>query len=185
MNKNLLSVSLAAIMGFAGAANAADPVTVNGGVVHFTGSVVDAPCIVDNDSSDQTVNLGQIKATTSATPDAALGSVKPFTIHLTDCAVDTYTKAAVTFNGTTISGKNTQLAVNGGGAGATTADGIAIQVLDNVGSVVPMDGSVASTAQTLTAADNYLQFSAQYVATAAAVTAGAANADANFSITYN
>jgi len=185
MNKSILSISLAAMMGFSGAASAADPVTVNGGVVHFTGTVVDAPCVVDNDSANQTVNLGQIKATTTATPNSAMGSASPFTIHLTDCAMDTYTKAAVQFTGSTLAGENTKLAINGGGAGNTTASGIAIQVLDNVGVVVPMDGSAASTAQTLSATDNNLQFSAQYIATAAEVTAGAANADANFSISYN
>ena len=188
MNKTLMSLSLASLLGFTAFAQAADPVTpltVNGGVVHFTGSVVDAPCVVDNDSTAKTVELGQVKATDSTTTGTKIGGAKPFTIHLSDCATTTYTNAAVTFTGPTVSGQANQLAVNGGGAGSTSAQGIAIQVLDNTGKVVPMDGSAASTAQKLTASDNYLQYSAQYVATADKITAGAANADANFNITYN
>lgn len=184
MNKTIISVSMAAIFGLAGAVHAA-PVTVNGGVVHFTGSVVDAPCVVDNDSSDKTVELGQVKTSEGNTTGSLLGSAKPFSIHLTDCDVSTYTNAAVTFNGPTVSGQANQLAVNGGGAGTATATGIAIQVMDNKGTPVAMDGSTPSSTQTLTASDSYLQYTAQYVATADAITAGAANADANFSITYN
>lgn len=188
MKKSILNLSLISSLFMACYANAADPVTpitVNGGVVHFTGSVVDAPCIVDNDSTAATVNLGQVKTSTTAKTGSILGAAKPFTIHLSDCAQTTYTNAAVTFTGPTVSGKADQLAVNGGGAGSTTASGIAIQVLDNTGKAVPVDGSAASAAQKLTAADNYLQYSAQYIATADTITAGAANADANFNITYN
>ncbi|MCU6359046.1 fimbrial protein [Enterobacter quasiroggenkampii] len=184
MKKSILNLSLAMLMGMTGYTNAA-PVTVNGGVVHFKGSVVDAPCVVDNDSTAATVDLGQVKTSSATTTGSVIGAAKPFTIHLTDCALDTYTNAAVTFTGLTVSGKPDQLAVNGGGAGSATATGIAIQVLDNTGKVVPVDGSAASTAQKLTTADNYLQYSAQYVAIADTITAGAANADANFNITYN
>lgn len=188
MKKSILSLTLVSLMGVAGYACAADPVapvTVSGGVVHFTGSVVDSPCVVDNDSTSATVNLGQVKTSTTAKTGSVLGSAKPFSIHLSDCALTTYTNAAVTFSGPTVSGKADQLAVNGGGAGASTAGGVAIQVLDNTGTAVTVDGSTATAAQKLTASDNYLQYSAQYIATADTITAGAANADANFNITYN
>lgn len=187
MKRTILSTSLASLMVFAGLANAAEPasVTVNGGVVHFTGSVVDAPCVVDNDSTNKTVELGQVKTRDSVKTGNTIGTAKPFTIHLSDCATTTYTNAAVIFNGPTVAGKTDLLAVNGGGSGSTSATGIAIQVLDNTGKAVSMNGSAASTPQKLNSTDSYLQYSAQYIATADAITAGGANADANFSITYN
>lgn len=188
MKKSIFCLSIVSLMGLNSYAMAADPVTpvtVNGGVVHFTGSVVDSPCVVDNDSNNATVNLGQVKTSSLAKTGNPLGAAKPFSIHLSDCALTTYTNAAVTFTGPTVSGKTDQLAVNGGGAGSSTAGGVAIQVLDNSGKAVSVDGSTASPAQKLASSDNYLQYSAQYIATSDTITAGAANADANFSITYN
>lgn len=57
MNK-LAVIVFSALSLSATAALAADPVTVNGGTVHFKGEVVNAACAVDAGSLDQTVQLG-------------------------------------------------------------------------------------------------------------------------------
>lgn len=36
--------------------------TVNGGVIHFKGEVVNAACAIDSESMNQTVELGQVRS---------------------------------------------------------------------------------------------------------------------------
>lgn len=54
--------------------------TVNGGVIHFKGEVVNAACAIDSESMNQTVELGQLvllawlKRVTSAPPLASISS---------------------------------------------------------------------------------------------------------------
>ncbi len=55
--------------------------TVNGGVIHFKGEVVNAACAIDSESMNQTVELGQVfvllawlKRVTSAPPLASISS---------------------------------------------------------------------------------------------------------------
>ncbi|EDX5485545.1 type 1 fimbrial protein [Salmonella enterica subsp. diarizonae] len=55
MIKNLLFVTIAC-SAFSGVAMADD--VANGGTINFTGTVVDAPCIVAQDSIDMSVDLG-------------------------------------------------------------------------------------------------------------------------------
>ncbi|HFQ9140813.1 TPA: type 1 fimbrial protein subunit FimA, partial [Enterobacter cancerogenus] len=65
MNKIAVATGFALAL-CAGAANAGalasgagKTTTVNGGTVHFKGKLVAAPCAVSNDTSDQTVKLGE------------------------------------------------------------------------------------------------------------------------------
>ncbi|WP_157961024.1 fimbrial protein [Rahnella sp. AN3-3W3] len=199
----LLSLVTLVTMGSAGHAMAADPtpptpVTVNGGTVHFTGEIVNAACAVDNDSTDQIVKLGQLTAT-SLKKKGAMSSIVPFSIKLTDCdlsgtpakgnnpAVKGYSTVAVTFLGTQTGSDGTAISVTGNPDGASgskdIAQNVGIEILQN-GTPLKIDGSAASSAQTIHAGDNTLNFGAAYVAIADAVTAGTANADATFKLTY-
>ncbi|MHA0949043.1 fimbrial protein [Enterobacter ludwigii] len=194
--KNLLVITFAALMGSTGVTYAAqdegndgnpsaDPVapkTVYGGQVHFTGSLVDAPCSVDNDSASQTVKIGQFQ-TSKFDKTGATSAEKQFNIHLADCSVETYKNAQITFSGSTVQGDSKKLSLNGDGAGSAT--GVAIQLKDNKGEILGLDGNQPSSAQALTDGDSYLKFSAQYVSIADKVTAGKANSDVDFNITYN
>lgn len=191
--KNLLVITLAVLMGSTGVTYAAqdegnpsaDPVapkTVYGGQVHFTGSLVDAPCSVDNDSASQTVKIGQFQ-TTKFDKTGATSAEKQFNIHLADCSVETYKNAQVSFSGSTVKGDDKKLSLNGDGSGSAT--GVAIQLKDNKGEILGLDGNQPSSAQTLSEGDSYLKFSAQYVSIADKVTAGKANSDVDFNITYN
>lgn len=190
MKMKNVAISVVASLGlFAAAANAADTTssTVSGGTVHFTGQIVAGACAVSTDTADQTVNLGQY--TTSQISTTAGTTPIPFTIKLLNCSSTTYTKAAITFSGTTDSSNSSLLAVNAGGTNATAATGVGIQILDSASKAITL-GS-AGTAQTLLMSDNdenatnIFNFSAQYLGDGATVAAGQADADATFTITYS
>lgn len=168
---------------------APEKVTVRGGQINFEGSVVAAPCAIDNDSMNQTVSLGQV---TSKTFKAAgdTSSFVPFSIKLTGCdltgtnTTGNYTKASVVFKGDTAQDNAEVLAITGAaGAANTVADGIGIQIKQN-GTVAKFDGATALSPTALANGDNEVQLTAGYISYANVVTAGAANATADFSVTY-
>lgn len=152
------------------------PITVSGGTVQFNGSIVNAPCTVDINSEGLNVDLGQYRATDFSKTGDVTG-VKPFNINLNNCSAETYSKAAVTFNGTTAAGNNKAPSVTGG------ATGVGIQILRN-NAALAVDGSEASADVNLNEGENRLAFQAQYIALNNTVTPGAANATANFTVTY-
>lgn len=168
------------------------PVTVNGGTVHFTGEIVNAACAVDNDFDGQTVKLGQFRAG-ALTKKGDHSDVVPFTIKLTDCELGgdattaAYSTVAVTFSGTQAGSDTKSIAVSGASDGsANTADAaknVGVEILQD-GTPLSIDGTTAATAQSIHAGDNTLSFGAAYVATADKATAGIANADATFKLTY-
>lgn len=166
-------------------------VTVDGGKINFTGSVVAAPCAVDTSTNGQTVALGQI-ATNQLAKKGATGSAMPFTIKLIGCdlspqtgaadGTSNYTKASIQFSGSTIDSDT--LALTADGAGQQSAQNVGIQIFQN-NSVVKVDGSADTTSQNIIAGENELPFSATYVATSeSAVTAGTANGSVNFKVNY-
>lgn len=158
------------------------PVTVNGGSVHFEGSLVNAACAVSSNSDGQIVHLGQYR-TAAFTKVGDTSAQVPFNIVLTDCDSSVAATAAVAFTGQTDSTDPTLLAVNSGD-NASTASGVGIQILDNASKTLTPNGSSFSTAQTLNDGENTLSFTARYKATAATATAGKANADATFIMKY-
>ncbi|HFK1871822.1 TPA: type 1 fimbrial major subunit FimA [Pseudomonas aeruginosa] len=155
--------------------------TTAGGTVHFKGEVVNAACAVDAGSVDQTVQLGQVRAdrlNASGQSSSAVG----FNIQLNDCDTTTLKTAAVAFTGPAVDSANPNvLSLQGSAAGG--ASNVGVQILDNTGSVVSLDGSTFSAKYTLTDGTNIIPFQARYYATGVA-TAGIANADATFKIQY-
>ncbi|WP_391575263.1 fimbrial protein, partial [Serratia ficaria] len=103
--KKLIAILLPLALGMSQHAFAEDPVapspiTVSGGTVKFTGSIVNAPCAVDNSADGQSVELGQYRvADFSKTGDVS--AARTFNIGLSNCALDTYSRASVTFSGNT------------------------------------------------------------------------------------
>ena len=174
---------------------APSPVTVEGGQINFTGSIVAAPCAVEG-GSGQAVILGQVPVNRLAAKGDTSSSV-PFNIKLTGCNLSvineaepdqpvSYTNAKVTFRGAT-AGDDSTLAVQptagGAGSSADIAKGVGIQISQN-NSVVKVDGSTATTAQKISNGTNEIPFSAAYVATGESVVAGSANSLVNFQVTY-
>jgi len=166
------------------------PISVDGGKINFTGSVVAAPCAVDNSSDGQSVKLGQI-ATNQLSKKGATGSAVPFTIKLVGCdlspqagdtaATTNYTKASITFSGSTVDA--TTLQVTADGAGQQPAKNVGIQIMQ-ANKAVNVDGTGSTTAQNIISGENELPFTATYVATDASVTAGTANSSVNFKVNY-
>ncbi|WP_223821316.1 fimbrial protein [Pantoea sp. B_10] len=164
MKKIILAALMPVLMVAASDAMAGDPapaqtpITIDGGKINFSGSIVATPCAVDNDSDGQTVKLGQVPANHfSAAGDTS--AAVPFSIKLTGCVLDkdatgataNYTGAAITFKGTAVSGKADVLALSpsASGAGDETkpAANVGIQILQN-GTAVAVDGSKASAKKT-------------------------------------
>ncbi|WP_032695642.1 type 1 fimbrial major subunit FimA [Raoultella planticola] len=195
MKLNKFAVIFGAVMAMsAGMANAADDAadpapagavtTVTGGTVHFRGSLVDAACAVSADSADQTVTLGQYTLHHFKNVGDSSSAI-PFKIKLEDCDTTIASTAAVAFSGQRDATQTNLLAIDSSENGNTaTASGVGIQILDEASQKVNPDGSTFSTAHTLVDGENVLNFSAQYVSTVAAPTAGQANADAVFIMQY-
>lgn len=183
MKRKLMSSSvIASLMLVAGAAVAADPVSVSGGTVHFEGELVNAACAVSTQSSDQVVTLGQYR-TASFTAVGDTTAQIPFSIVLNDCDPKVAATAAVAFSGQSDITNNNLLAVTSADNG-TTASGVGIEILDNTSTALKPDGATFSTAQALVEGTNTLRFSARYKATATSATPGQANADATFIMKY-
>lgn len=161
------------------AANAAT--TVDGGVVHFKGDLVNAACAVDSDSADQTIPLGQYR-TASFTGVGTVAPEKQFDIKLTDCDTTVSNTASVSFSGPVDAENNSALSLT---SGSGSAKGVGIQIKDGMnGNPLQLDGSVFSAPVQLIDGTNVLHFSAQYIQTAEDVFPGEANADATFQVQY-
>jgi major type 1 subunit fimbrin (pilin) len=158
--------------------------TVSGGTIHFTGEVVDAACSVSQqtDGIDSPVALGQVKMDSLKTAGATANQT-PFNIVLEDCDTTTYGNATVSFTGTATTAGDA-LAVSSITTPGVAATGVGIQILDSTSAVVEPNGG-ASAAVTLNDGTNNLPFTAQFYSVDGNVTAGAADADATFSVTYS
>ncbi|MBY7354181.1 chaperone-usher fimbrial major subunit [Escherichia ruysiae] len=164
------------------------------GTVHFVGEIVDSTCEVTSDTKDQTVPLGKVNKTAFSAP-GDLASPQAFSIKLEKCPA-TYNKAAVRFDGVEASNASGDLAIGNplnatapgdytGQGSAIAATGVAIRIFnreDNSQVKLYTDSAWTNIDTTLGTAE--MKFIARYIATSAAVTAGTANADAQFTIEY-
>lgn len=149
------------------------------GTIQFTGNIVDTACVVNTESKNQTVNLGNV-ATTAFSASGASAAPTRFTIKLTDCP-SSITNASVRFDGTADANNSQILALNSGQT--ATNVGVAIYESNNT-TLIPLTAD--SQQVTLTPdTTNELTYIAKYYATAYPVTAGTANATTSFTIIYN
>jgi major type 1 subunit fimbrin (pilin) len=175
MKKNIIAATLAAVALTSVSAFAAD------GQVKFTGEITDAACKVANTvASPLDVQLGKV-AKSSFTQAGDKSAATKFTLQLSDCP-DTVSTATVKFDGTSVNGDNSILALT---QGAGVATGVGIQLSDDSNTVLPLFTESKSYSLQAGSVTNNLDFVARYISTAAAVTPGPANATANFSINYN
>ncbi|TLU69450.1 type 1 fimbrial protein [Enterobacter sp. MF024] len=148
-----------------------------GGVVEFSGEIVDNSCDVTTSSKDVKVDLGKWSASyfTAANVET---TKTPFKIQIDNCPTSVKT-VAVLFDGQKDADDATLLAVAGGakGVGIKLYNGGASSSQVNLGSVsasVPVASGKAT-----------VPFFADYTSTVATVTSGAANGVANFLMVYN
>ncbi|SUY92924.1 Type-1A pilin [Buttiauxella agrestis] len=172
----------AVLVAMSGSAMAAGTASVQGGNVHFTGTVIDAACSVamGDAGSNVEVDMGQVRSAKFTAVDMVANQKVPFTITLADCDTTVSANAQVTFNGNGVAGKTSVLA---NGAGPGSAAGVGIQIYDNTGATLNL--GVASAKTALINGNNTLHFSADYISTAAAVVSGSVDATATFTMTYS
>ncbi|KFK95436.1 MULTISPECIES: fimbrial protein [unclassified Serratia (in: enterobacteria)] len=150
------------------------------GTINFVGEVTDAACVVDTNSQNLTVTLGKVSSS-AFTGTGSTAAPTKFQLILKDCPVGA-SKAVVKFDGTNVAGDNSMLALT---SGADTAKGVAIQLSDATQQVVKLfESSQPYTLVTGTGSNNNLDFVARYKAIDNNVTAGIANASAQFTIVY-
>lgn len=118
------------------------------GTVTFTGSIIDAPCSIDPDTVDQTVDLGQVSNVALA--NGGTSAPKNFEIRLENCSVKTAQTVTTTFTG--MEGANGLLGITG------TAKGASIAITDGAGTVVKLNE--ATKGQAVQNGNNTLLFSA-------------------------
>jgi len=162
------------------------------GTVHFRGEVIDSTCEVTADTKNQNVDLGKVNRT--AFPSVgSLAAPTAFQIDLEKCP-DTYTKAAVRFDGVEAPDGNGDLAIGDpaitgapgdftGTGTATTATGVAIRIY-NRGDNSQVQLATDSAYSDISGGVASMKFMARYIATSATVTPGTANADSQFTIEY-
>ena len=149
------------------------------GTINFTGEITSSPCSITAGNQNVAVPLGKVSATTfdgATAGTATAGKAAPlnaFNINLTGCSAAA-TGGTVTFNGTADTDDTTLVRVTGGAAG------VALQITDDGGTKI--SNGTASKSYTLKQGDNTFKFQAGYVATKTTVTAGVANAVAQFTL---
>ncbi|MBU9828520.1 type 1 fimbrial protein [Rahnella sp. FC061912-K] len=172
LNKIVLGLSFA--MSIASFANAADQ---GHGTVTFTGSIIDAPCSIDPDTIDQTVNLGQVSNV--ALLDKGASAPKYFEIRLENCSIleDKANTVTATFSGAT-GGTDGMLGMTG------TAAGASIAMADMSGKLIKL--GTATAAQAVSVGNNTLGFTAYLQGDGASegITPGDFKSVANFTLAY-
>ncbi|HEC0404278.1 TPA: fimbrial protein [Klebsiella aerogenes] len=151
------------------------------GTVNFTGEILDAACTVDVNSQNQTVDLGKYNKSEFTTAGDRTAA-KKFSIVLKNCPA-TVSAAKVRFDGKPEATDSNLLAIDSSVAGAATGVAINLMTADKVD--LPLHGDNGYSYPLITAADNTLDFYAQYKSTSSNVTSGLANSVANFSVIYN
>nr|ELR5167414.1 fimbrial protein [Providencia rettgeri] len=174
MNKKLIaSIIVASSTLLANSALATD------GSINFTGEITDQACQLSSGSDALEVNLGKVSKTALPAVGSTTASTK-FTIKLSGCPAS-ITSAAVTFDGTPYAGDNQILALR---ADSGVATGVGIQITDDANTVVPLY-TKSKTYTLQETVENNLDFSARYIAKSADITAGPANSNAVFTVSYN
>lgn len=151
------------------------------GKVTFNGTVVDAPCGIDAQSADQSIDFGQVSKV--LLNNGGTSTPKGFDIKLTDCDITNYkagNKAgtvSLTFSGVQAGTDMLQT------VGSTNT---AILITDPHGKAVKFDGATATGVSSLVDGDNTIHFTALVKKDTSGndVAEGAFSAVANFNLTY-
>lgn len=171
MNKVLLA-SLIAI-----ATTSSFAETVRGGNVTIDGQITAGACAISSEDANKVVTLDTIPANKFTAAQQEANVKKRFELTLVDCDTSGSSTVGVAFSGMSDTAAAGALA-NTAGAGA--AQNVAIQLYSEDGSKLAL-GTETSYELNQTVP---MVFAADYVSTAAEVTAGKVTAVANFDLTY-
>ncbi|WP_447889720.1 fimbrial protein [Serratia fonticola] len=172
MKKTLLAIAV--VFGMSSLAHADQ----GHGKVTFTGSIIDAPCSINPESVDQTVELGQISNV--ALKDGGQSTPKNFSIKLENCSFDggAKNKVQATFTGMESAASNGLLGITGNAKGASVA------ITDGSGTLIELNKPTKP--QVLQNGNNTLNFAAYMQGDgASAIIEGDFQAVADFTLAYN
>lgn len=177
MNIKVVHSLMLAAMLISGSTLAA-PVS-NGGIIHFTGTVVEEPCVITQNTADQIVDLGSVASRELAAKNDI--SIKvPFNIILEKCDTTTIKSATFAFTAVSSPYEVTALLNNG------DADKVGVQITDASGAIVPLNATPTAYSLALTAgSQNIAKFTAHMIATGTGVTAGSVDTQVTFKIAYS
>ncbi len=161
----------------AGSAHAAGALaTVN---IQLSGTIVALGCTVDPGDVDKPVDLGEWATKNMKKAGQSTRQV-PFAIHLSGC-----TASGVTTSFTGVRDKVNPELLALKSDEADYASGVAVQIMDNTGQRIPM-GKQAPRSVVDESGNVVLNFRANYVATGDdSVRPGTADADTEFTLTYD
>ncbi|MBE5253604.1 fimbrial protein [Mixta mediterraneensis] len=146
--------------------------------IRLSGTVVALGCTVNPNDVDKPVQLGEW-TTKQLKKAGEKTSPVPFSIHLTGCTASGVTTA---FTGQKDRVNPELLALRS--VGDDYATGIAVQIMDSSGQRIPISNN--STRQVVDENGNVtLNFQASYVTTSNNVRPGTADADTEFTLTYD
>ena len=179
--KSALIIALAS-SAFISQAFAADE---GNGRIHFTGTVINAPCSIAPNSTDISVDLGQVANKVLETGNKYSQNVN-YTIHLQDCNLTAQTagtveypamsKVAVSFAGTPDSSA-TELLANTG-----SAKGAGIRLIDANGDLLKVGDT--SKDINLVTGNNELVFAARVESNTQPVSTGTIVSQATYALNY-
>ncbi|CNI17091.1 fimbrial protein [Yersinia massiliensis] len=181
LKKSALVIALAS-SAFISQAFAADE---GNGRIHFTGTVINAPCSIAPDSTSIDVDMGQVANKVLETGDKYSQNVQ-YDINLQDCDLTEHTaggvtypaqsKVSVTFGGIP-DALSPVLLVNTGSAG-----GAGIRLIDTNGALLKVGDTGADV--NLITGPNLITFFARVEATGAPVTTGTIVSQATYALNY-
>ena len=171
-----------------GSAFAADPQGSDqgSGRVHFTGSVINAPCSIAPGDEDINVDLGQVANKVLEAGNKYSQNVN-YTIHLQDCSLSAassssgtsykdVSKVSVKFGGSSNANKGELLANTGG------SQGVGIRLIDANGALMKVGDT--SSDVTLVNGNNDLTFAARVEADGTDVKVGPIKGQTNYALNY-
>ncbi|KFK95432.1 MULTISPECIES: fimbrial protein [unclassified Serratia (in: enterobacteria)] len=174
MKKNIINAALFSLIVATPAVFAAD------GTINFEGEITDVACTIDTNSQNLTVTLGKV-ASSAFNGIGSKAAPTQFQLVLKDCPAAA-TSATVQFDGTSGASDNSVLALT---PAVDAAQGVAIELSDASQQVVNLfENSQPYALETGIGSVTNLSFVARYKAVSDTITAGIANASAQFSITY-
>lgn len=142
--KTLVIATLMAL----GTTSTAQAAEQGGGTITFTGSIIEAPCTISQENSEQTIDLGQISNVSLA--NSGKSEPRQFTIALENCALATKNSVTTTFTGP--AGNANRVGISG------TAKGASIAIVDGAYNEIKL--GTPSVAQVLQDGNNNLTFAA-------------------------
>ncbi|MFU0445719.1 fimbrial protein [Pseudocitrobacter faecalis] len=182
MRKNILILSMSAILG-CGSALAADDSAVTDGTLTITGEVVAPACTIATDSRSSSVAMDKVSATKLQTLGQESGVKKDIPINLTDCDTTATSNAAFTFTAEADPAVATAFKNQNTGGGAATNVAVQMYMPDGTTKIIPNTETAQDGITLAGTADQTITFKVDYVATGRA-TAGTVQVMTTFHINY-